>query len=306
VQENVVEVSDKDDVGKVSDAVPLALMSKKPSLLNEPTKTCDKLSAWEIVQIARHPDRPILPDYIDMITKDFLELHGDRFFGDDKAIMTGFARIDKEKVMIIGHNKGKSISQKTACNFGYAHPEGYRKALIKMKLAEKFHLPIVCLVDTPGAYPGIGAEERGQARAIAVNLMEMSRLRTPIVCVVIGEGGSGGAIGIGVADRFAMMQFAYYTVISPEACAVMLWKNIAKAPEAAQALKLTSKDVLNLGIADHIISEPLGGAHNAPKEAAINLQNYIVQTIQALQYYKTKNLVERRYQKLRSIGRIGL
>jgi len=270
------------------------------------TRIYQHLSPWQIVQVARHPRRPLLSDYLDFLIKDFCELHGDRHFGDNPAIVTGFGRIGREKVMIVGHNKGKTTKEKVVCNFGCAHPEGYRKALQKMKLAEKFHLPIVCLIDTPGAYPGIGAEERGQAQAIALNLREMPRLRTPIVCVVIGEGGSGGALGIGVGDRFAIMQYAYYSVISPEGCAAILWKNGDDAPKAAQALKLTSKDIYKLGIAETIIPEPLGAAHRNPHEASHNLEAYLVKTLRELRRYKIDNLLENRYQRLRSMGQINV
>jgi len=269
-------------------------------------KIYDNLTAWETVQVARHPRRPLLPDYLDGMVKDFCELHGDRCFGDDAAIVTGFGRIGREKVMVVGHNKGRTTRERVACNFGCTHPEGYRKALQKMKLAEKFHLPVVCLIDTPGAYPGIGAEERGQAHAIAVNLMEMSRLRVPIVCVVIGEGGSGGALGIGVGDRVAMMQFAWYAVASPEACAAILWKNGAEAPKAAAALKLTAQDLLRLGVIDTVVPEPLGGAHRNPHEAIHNLEAYLIKTIRELRRYKIDNLLENRYRKIRAIGEFHL
>lgn len=265
-------------------------------------KMYNNLSGWETVKVARHPMRPILPDYLDTMVKDFRELHGDRIFGDDRAIITGFGRIGREKVMVIGHNKGRTTNEKVETNFGCAHPEGYRKAMLKMKLAEKFNIPIVCIIDTPGAYPGIGAEERGQAQAIAANLMEMSLLRVPIICLVIGEGGSGGALGVGVGDRLAIMQFAYYSVISPEGCAAILWKNGTEAPRAAEALKLTSKDLFKLGIVDNIIAEPLGGAHRNPHEATHNVETYLIKTIRELKRYKIENLLENRYRKLRSIG----
>lgn len=264
------------------------------------------LSAWEIVQVARHPKRPILEDYIELIVQDFRELHGDRCFGDDRAMITGFGRIGRDKVMIVGHNKGRSTQEKVNCNFGLAHPEGYRKALVKMKLAERFGLPIVCFIDTPGAYPGIGAEERGQAQAIAVNMMEMSHLRTPIVCVVIGEGGSGGALGIGIGDRFAMMQYSYYSVISPEGCAAILWNNGDQASQAAEALKLTAADLTSLGVADHVIPEPLGGAHRNLHEAAHTIEAYLGKTIRDLKRCKIENLLETRYQKLRQIGKVDI
>jgi len=279
-------------------------------LRNNLTKLTQKiyshLSAWETVQVARHSKRPILEDYLELMVQDFRELHGDRCFGDDRAMMTGFGRVGREKVMIVGHNKGRSTQEKINCNFGLAHPEGYRKALLKMKLAERYTLPIVCFIDTPGAYPGIGAEERGQAEAIAVNMMEMSHLRTPIVCIVIGEGGSGGALGIGVGDRFAMMQYSYYSVISPEGCAAILWKSGEQASQAAEALKLTARDLTKLGVADHVIPEPLGGAHRNPHEAAHNLEAYIVKTIRDLKRCKMDNLLENRYRKFRQIGEVDI
>jgi acetyl-CoA carboxylase carboxyl transferase subunit alpha len=195
------------------------------------------LTAWQTVQVARHPKRPLLDDYLNLMVKDFRELHGDKCFGDDRAIIAGLGQIGREKVLIVGQNKGKNTKQKIACNFGCPNPEGYRKAVAKMKFAEKFNIPVVTLIDTPGAYPGIGAEERGQAQAIAANLMKMSQLKVPIICIVIGEGGSGGALGIGVGDRLAMLEFAYYSVISPEGCAAILWRDGSRAAEAAEALK---------------------------------------------------------------------
>jgi acetyl-CoA carboxylase carboxyl transferase subunit alpha len=269
------------------------------------SKIYDHLSAWETVQVSRHPRRPLLRDYLDMMVKDFRELHGDRCFHDDAAIVTGFGRLGREKVMIVGHNKGRDTREKIKCNFGCAHPEGYRKALLKMKLAEKYNLPVICLIDTPGAYPGIGAEERGQAQAIAVNMMEMSLLKVPIICVVIGEGGSGGALGIGVGDRMAMLKYSYYSVISPEGCAGILWKSGEKAAQAAEALKLTCNDLMDLKVIDAVVPEPLGGAHRNPHEAARNLEGYLVKTIRDLRRFKTENLLENRYRKLRSIGEIA-
>ncbi len=276
------------------------------TLLKMTTEIYQNLSAWDTVQVARHPRRPLLGDYIDLIVNDFRQLHGDRRFGDDPAIITGLGRIGRDKIMLIGHNKGKNLKEKTACNFGCAHPEGYSKALQKMKLAEKFHLPIVCLIDTPGAYPGIGAEERGQARTIALNLMEMSRLHVPMIGVVIGEGGSGGALGIGVTDRLAMLQYSYFSVISPEGCAAILWKNAEQAPQAAEALKLTSKDILRLGVIDAIIPEPLGGAHRNPYGAIRSVEEYLSQTLRALKRGKIENLRENRYQKIRRIGQLQI
>ena len=260
------------------------------------------LSAWEIVQIARHPDRPGVIDYINEIVTDFRELHGDRLFGDDSAIITGFGRVATRKVLIVGHNKGKTVAEKRKCNFGHAHPEGYRKALLKMKLAEKFGVPIVCIIDTPGADPGPGSEERGLARAIAVNLMEMSRLRVPIVCVIIGEGASGGALGIGVGDRVAIMQYAYCSVVSPEGCAAILWGTSSKASLAAEELKLTANSLRQTGYVDTIIPEPLGGAHGNKCAAAYVLRAYLNRTLRELQKCDISTLLENRYQMLRRIG----
>src|SRR4051812_3309986 len=265
-------------------------------------KTYENLSAWETVQVARHPQRPLFRDYVDMICREFRELHGDRLFGDDPAIVCGLARLGGHKVMLIGHYKGRDTKEKVKCYFGLAHPEGYRKALRAMKLAEKFGLPVVTFIDTPGAYPGIGAEERGQAESIARNLMEMSRLRTPILSIVTGEGGSGGALGIGVADRVAMMQFAWYSVISPEACSAILFKDNERAPQLAESLKLTSKHLRELGIIDSIVPEPLGGAHRDPHTAAHTLDQYVAKTLRELKKLKSETLVDRRYEKFRNLG----
>lgn len=260
------------------------------------------LTPWETVLVARHPRRPILPHYISMIVKDFAELRGDRTFGDDHALVTGFGRIGGEKVMLIGHNKGRDTKEKIRCNFGCAHPEGYRKALLKMRLAAKYRLPIVCLIDTQGAYPGIGAEERGIAQAIAYNLMEIPKLETPIVCVIIGEGGSGGALGIGIGDRVAMFEYSFYSVISPEGCAAILWRSGEQAKLAAEALRITAKELKKLGIVDDIIPEPLGGAHRDPAKAANTLERYIGKTIRELKNVRPKMLLEKRYARLRELG----
>jgi acetyl-CoA carboxylase carboxyl transferase subunit alpha len=265
-------------------------------------KIYSNLTAWQTVQVARHPKRPLLSDYLNLMVKDFRELHGDRCFGDDRAIVTGLGQIGRERVLVVGQNKGRNTKEKVACNFGCPNPEGYRKALAKMKFAEKFGIPIVTLIDTPGAYPGIGAEERGQAQAIAVNLARMSQLRVPIVCIVIGEGGSGGALGIGVGDRLAMLEFAYYSVISPEGCAAILWRDGSQAAEAAEALKLTSKDLHKLELIDAVIPEPLGGAHRNVHDTVYNVEKYIVKTLRDLKRTKTENLLENRYKRLRSIG----
>lgn len=278
-----------------------ALRANRGELL---TRTYASLRPWDTVRVARHPERPQTRDYIAMIARDFEELHGDRRFGDDPAIVTGTCRIGAFKCMLVGHQKGKETAEKIACHFGCAHPEGYRKALLKMQLAEKFGLPIVTLVDTPGAYPGIGAEQRGQAEAIAVNMLEMSRLRTPIVSIVIGEGGSGGALGIAVADRVAMLQHAWYSVISPEGCAAILWKEANEQTNnaAAKALKLTAADNLDLGIVDAVIPEPVGGAHRDPRGAADNLQRWIVEQLGTLRELPVEQLLEARYQRFRRMG----
>lgn len=262
------------------------------------------LGAWETVRVARHPSRPQTRDYIARICRDFCELHGDRRFGDDAAMVTGFGRIGSFKCLVVGHQKGRSTEEKLSCHFGCAHPEGYRKALAKMKLAEKFGLPIVTLVDTPGAYPGVGAEQRGQAEAIAVNLLEMSRLRVPIVSVVIGEGGSGGALGIAVADRVGMMRHAWYSVISPEGCAAILWKqaNEQTNAAAAAALRLTAADNLRLGVVDGVIEEPLGGAHRDADGAAAMLKGWICDQLGELEGMGREELVQKRYERFRRLG----
>ena len=258
----------------------------------------------DIVRIARHPDRPQTPDYIHMICRDFRELHGDRQYGDDRSIVTGLGRIGPFKVLIVGHQKGRTTEERIASNFGCAHPEGYRKALKKMQLAEKYGLPIVTLIDTPGAYPGVQAEERGQAEAIAVNLREMSRLNTPILSIVIGEGGSGGALGIGVADRVDMLQYAWYSVISPEGCAAILWKeaNEETNTAAANSLCLTAEDNLRNGLVDKVVIEPVGGAHRDAQAAGENLERHIVDRLSELTRFNPRTLVERRYDKFRQIG----
>ena len=265
-------------------------------------KTYANLTPWQIVQVARHPGRPKTVDYLRLIVKDFCELHGDRRFGDDRAVLTGFGRIGQHKCMLVAHNKGRDTKERITANFGMPHPEGYRKALLKMQLAEKYGVPIVTLIDTPGAYPGIGAEERGQAEAIAVNLLEMSRLKVPIVAIVIGEGGSGGALGIGVADRVAMLQYAWYSVISPEGCAAILWKTGAEAAKAASALKLTANDNLKNSIVDSVIDEPLGGAHRNPAAAADALEKFITKNLRELSRLKPDTLLQKRFERFRKIG----
>jgi acetyl-CoA carboxylase carboxyl transferase subunit alpha len=260
------------------------------------------LTPWEIVQVARHPDRPQTMDYIQAFVKDFKELHGDRLFRDDRAVVCGFGRIAGERVVVVGHCKGHDTREKVECFFGCAHPEGYRKALRAMRLAEKFALPVIAFIDTQGAYPGIGAEERGIAESIAVNLREMSVLRAPIIGTVIGEGASGGYLGIGVADRLLMLEYAYCSVITPEGCAAILWRTAEKAAEAAQALRLTAKDLKEFGVIDDIVPEPLGAAHRSPREMAIALERRIGRHLRELRQIPMDDLLERRYAKLRRVG----
>ena len=265
-------------------------------------ETYVNLTPWQRVQIARHPKRPYTLDYIQMIFSDFMELHGDRTFADDKALIGGFARLDGRSFLVMGHQKGRDAKENIMRNFGSAHPEGYRKALRLMRLAEKFLTPIVVFVDTPGAYPGVGAEERGQAYTIAVNIREMARVKVPIFVYVIGEGGSGGALGIGIADRVGVMENAYYSVISPEGCAAILWKDRTKAPEAAAALRLTAKDLLDMKLIDEVLKEPLGGAHQNPQAMAESLKLSIQKNLKEIESEDPRRLVETRYEKFRCMG----
>jgi acetyl-CoA carboxylase carboxyl transferase subunit alpha len=263
------------------------------------------LTPWQKVQLARHPQRPYTLDYINLMMSDFVELHGDRLFSDDKAMICGLAKLDKYKVMVIGHQKGRDTKENLKRNFGCAHPEGYRKALRLMQMAEEFDLPVVVFIDTPGAYPGIGAEERGQSHAIALNLREMMRFAVPIVAIVIGEGGSGGALGVGVADRLAVLENSYYSVISPEGCAAILWKNGAKAPQAAEVLKLTGPDLLKMGLIDEVVPEPLGGAHRDAQKIASSVKEVILRNLKELQSLDKAELLESRYKKFRAMGVTG-
>jgi acetyl-CoA carboxylase carboxyl transferase subunit alpha len=267
-------------------------------------KKYGNLNAWETVQLSRHPERPQTLDYVDLMFEEFVELYGDRAIGDDRAVRTGFARLADFKVLLVGHQKGHTLKERTECFYGCAHPEGYRKALKNMRLAAKFGLPIVCLIDTPGAFPGIGAEERGQAQLIANNLLEMSQLATPVVCVVIGEGGSGGALGIGIGDRVSILEHAYYSVISPEGCAGILWKVATDEtkPLAADALKLTARQLAHFGVVDDIIPEPLGGAHRDHREMANTLKSYLLRYLRELRGLPVEQLLEARYQKFRRMG----
>ena len=271
--------------------------------LSELTReTYGNLTPWQTVQVARHKNRPHTIDYLSLVFDEFVELHGDKLFGDDRAIRVGFASLDRTKVMVLGHQKGRTFNDRTENFFGCAHPEGYRKAMAKMRMAAKYNLPVICLIDTPGAYPGIGAEERGQAQVIAENMYEMSRLETPIICIVIGEGGSGGALGIGVGDRVAVLEHAYYSVISPEGCAGILWKGAQHAEKAATALKFTSDHLLKMGIVDDVISEPLGGAHRDHQKMAATMRSYLGKQLKDLQQQEMSSLLDARYQKFRRIG----
>jgi acetyl-CoA carboxylase carboxyl transferase subunit alpha len=271
-------------------------------LVEQLRKTYSSLDAWQTVQVARHKNRPYTRDYLNLAFDDFVELHGDKHFGDDRAMLAGFAKLDRFKVMVLGHQKGRTYKERAACHFGCAHPEGYRKAMSKMRLAEKYQLPLICFIDTPGAYPGIGAEERGQAQVIAESMFKMSRLKTPVICIVIGEGGSGGALGIGVGDRVAVLQHAYYSVISPEGCAGILWKSHEHASKAAAALRFTSDDLSRLGVVDDVLQEPLGGAHRDHHQMASRLKSYLSRTLGELEAKTTDQLVDERYEKFRRIG----
>jgi len=267
------------------------------------TEIFSNLTPWQITQLARHPLRPYTLDYIPLIFNDFVELHGDRNFRDDPAIVGGFAMLEDQTVMIIGHQKGRTTKEKVFRNFGMPNPEGYRKALRLMSMAERFGRPIITFIDTPGAFPGIGAEERGQAEAIAKNLMVMSRLKVPIIIVVIGEGGSGGALAIGVGDRVLMLQYSTYSVISPEGCAAILWKDGSKADIAARALKITAKDLYKFGIIDEIVKEPLGGAHQNIDVMATTLKETLVRSLHELKKVSLDDLLDKRYKKYREIGK---
>jgi acetyl-CoA carboxylase carboxyl transferase subunit alpha len=265
----------------------------------------DNLTAWQRVQIARHVQRPFALDYLARCFTEWVELHGDRVFGDDKAMPSGLAKLGSQRCVVITHQKGRDTKENVKRNFGCAHPEGYRKALRLMRLAEKFGLPVIALIDTPGAYPGIGSEERHISEAIAVNLREMMTLRVPIIAAVIGEGGSGGALGIGVADRVLILENAYYSVISPEACSAILWKDRKHAPEAAEALKLTAKDLIQLGVVDEIVPEPESGAHRDHDLAAANLGTALRQNLQRILATPIEDLLQRRYEKFRALGRFA-
>jgi len=277
-------------------------LEKKCEMLTE--SIFQNLTDWQISQLSRHPGRPYTLDYIDLIFTDFHELHGDRAFADDPAIVCGLARLEGQPVMVIGHQKGRDTKEKIYRNFGMPRPEGYRKALRMMKMAERFKLPLICLIDTPGAYPGIGAEERGQSEAIARNLFEMARLKTPIICVVIGEGGSGGALAIGVGDRLIMLEYSTYAVISPEGCASILWKSADKAQLAAEAMAITSDRIREQGFLDEVVREPLGGGHRDFHKTAMNLRETLLRHLDELkqQAEDMDQLLETRYQRIMRLG----
>lgn len=260
------------------------------------------LSAWQKVQVARHPDRPYTMDYINAMTTDFVEIHGDRIHRDDRAIVGGFAKIDGRKVMIMGSQKGRDTKSNVECNFGCAHPEGYRKALRLMKLADKFGVPVISLIDTKGAYAGLESEERHIAEAIAVNLRESFNIRVPIICVIIGEGGSGGALGIGIGNRILILEHAYYSVISPEGCAAILWKDRAYSDKAAEALKITGPDLIKLKLADEVIPEPKGGAHTDPATAATNVKSAVLRHLDEFSSKSAEEILKDRYDKFRAMG----
>jgi acetyl-CoA carboxylase carboxyl transferase subunit alpha len=282
----------------ISDAI-TQLEDKSQALT---TSIFSKLSDWQISQLSRHPGRPYTLDYIELIFTDFSQLHGDRAYADDPAIVCGLARLDNLPVMVIGHQKGRDTKEKIYRNFGMPRPEGYRKALRVMKLAEKFSLPIICLIDTPGAYPGIGAEERGQSEAIARNLFEMAKLKTPIICTIIGEGGSGGALAIGVGDRLLMLEYSTYSVISPEGCASILWKSADKCQLAAEAMGITSDRVREQGFLDEVVREPLGGAHRDFETTALNLREALMRHLTALKQQPLDETLGKRYQRMMSYG----
>jgi len=285
-----------------SDEVEREIRALRLKLVQSLRDTYDSLDPWQTVQVARHQNRPYTADYLNLAFDEFVELHGDKAFGDDRAMISGFAKLDRFKVLVLGHQKGRTYKERAACHFGCAHPEGYRKAMQKMRLAEKYQLPLVCFIDTPGAYPGVGAEERGTAQVIAESMFKMSGLRTPVVCVIIGEGGSGGAIGIGVGDRIAILQHAYYSVISPEGCAGILWKSADYSEQAAKALRFTSRDLAEFGVVDDVLQEPLGGAHRDHHQMAARLKTYLSRTLADLEQQPIDQLLGQRYDKFRRIG----
>jgi len=300
LEAKIQELKQFAEVEKVDVSAEIARLERKVARLQE--EVFANLTPWQRTQIARHPSRPYTMDYIRLMLTDFVELHGDRAFADDRAIVSGLARLEGMPLVVIGHQKGRDTKEKLARNFAMANPEGYRKALRLMKMAEKFNKPVLTLVDTPGAYPGIGAEERGQAEAIARNLREMSELKVPIVVVITGEGGSGGALGIAVGDTVLMLEYAIYSVISPEGCASILWRDPAKAPEAAAAMGITAQTLKRLDVIDEIVPEPTGGAHRNHQEIAATLKSFLVKAFDRMRPLSLDELLEQRYQKFRRMG----
>ncbi|MFQ5639508.1 MAG: acetyl-CoA carboxylase carboxyltransferase subunit alpha [bacterium] len=300
LEKRIREMKEYSESENVEISEEISHLEKKAQKLRK--EIYSKLTRWQRVQLARHPQRPYSRDYIERMTRDFFEMHGDRAYGDDPAIICGLGLMDNKKVVLLGHQKGRTTKDKLHRNFGMPHPEGYRKALRVMKFAAKFHRSIICLLDTPGAYPGIGAEERGQAEAVARNLFEMSHLPVPIVVVVIGEGASGGALGIGVGDRILMMENTWYSVISPEGCSAILWHDSTKAEQAAEAMKVTAEDLMEMGVIDKIIKEPLGGAQLDYDEAAKILKEHILSELDELEQLPTDQLIEARIEKYAKMG----
>ncbi len=301
VEAKLAKLSEQSKEGDQTLGADISSLKRKMKALTK--KIYSSLTPWQTVQIARHPERPLLSDYISGMFDEFIELHGDRNVGDDRALIGGFAKLDGQRVMLIGMDKGKTVEDKIRNNFGMSNPEGYRKALRLMRLAEKYRLPIVCLVDTPAAYPGKEAEERGQAEAIARNLTEMAMLEVPVVVVVTGEGGSGGALGVAVGDTVMMLSHSVYSVIPPEGCAAILWRDADKAPDAAEALKLTADSLLELGIIDEVIPEPDGGAHRDYKATFEATKKAIIRHVKQLSRYKVRRLTEKRFEKFAKIGK---
>lgn len=302
IEELENEIAELRKIEKNNPDVADKIKELEKQLVKVKQKIFANLTPWQITQLARHPQRPVTIDYISKVFENFIELHGDRRYGDDAAIICGIGYLEDQTVFIIGHQKGKDTKTNLRCNFGMPHPEGYRKALRVMKLAEKFKKPIITFIDTPGAYPGIGAEERGQGEAIAQNLLSISQLKTPIIVTIIGEGGSGGALAIGIGDRILMLENAIYSVISPEGCAAILWEDKEKVEESASTLKLTAKDLLELELIDEIITEPLGGAHRNVDEISDSLKKALVKHLRDLQKYNPSTIVLKRYKKFRKMG----
>ena len=300
LENRIYELKEKNLKEKLGFEKEIKILEKQLEELLE--KIYSNLTPWQLVQISRHPNRPYALDYINLICTDFMELHGDRCYGDDPSVIGGVAKLNDWQIMVLGQQKGRGVQESVRRNFGMLHPEGFRKALRLMKLAEKYDRPILVFIDTPGAYPGVEAEKRGQAQAIARNLMEMSQLRVPIVVVVIGEGGSGGALGMSVGDKILIQQYAYYSVISPEGCSAILWRDASKAHIAAQKLKLTPQDLLELGIVDEIIPEPIGGAHRNWELAAKYIKEAVIKNFNELFKIPVDKLLELRYQKYRNVG----